>query len=272
MCTESGRSTLRNINPELINNGEKPRCGPIEREKPQPTVKRVIAGGSTLATLINDRMAGGKGTTLRRCPSLRAIHGRRPCRYPIFHTLMAGESRELCAERHNSHHTLEVLRGLEASHPGVFTLLSPGLPLPATSSGSDMNCGTPGSGDVQGCTRGGVLGGGMVGRVYTHHVHPWHIGRCIPTMYTPGIASLVHPGIASLLHPGYVHPMHTRGMYTLCTPWVYTLWYTDMHRGTPCGTPTCTEVHLRRDLCADTSCSLMVRRSLCADTSCSPHG
>jgi len=66
----------------------------------------------------------GINTTLRRCPSLRAIHGVLPCRYPIVTPLTTGRVEQLCADLPTNLNTFRTRRYTRGSHPWGFTKLS----------------------------------------------------------------------------------------------------------------------------------------------------
>ena len=75
---------------------------------------------------MNDRMAGGMMTTLRNIAQPKGYTRRRPFVYPIFLVYSPREAEGLRAELSLISHTLEDLRVLRGSHPGIISVLSPG--------------------------------------------------------------------------------------------------------------------------------------------------
>ena len=66
---------------------------------------------------IKDRMSGRWDHCAPRCLT-NGIYRGLPCRHPILHPVLPGESRALCAEFPLVSHTLEEGRALFSPHPG----------------------------------------------------------------------------------------------------------------------------------------------------------
>ena len=124
---------------------------------------------------------------MRRRLSHRGFYGRLPDRYPIFRTVIPGETEQLCAERPTNVNTLGGREALCAS----YSLIIPGFEPRALSRAHRTHCThrTPVlsyQGVYTGCTQGGT------------------VGRHIPGMYPPWYSREAYTGVCT----------------TLGTPWV----------------------------------------------------
>jgi len=148
--------------------------------------------------------------------------GERPCRYPIFHTFNTGESRDVCAEVPNSHHTL----GRTGSTMRLRT---------QTILRTEPRASSLGDGCTSMLTVVPVVNMGCTGCTQGVHRVVYTRVASLPTYhggYIHRVASLptYHPGtvgrhIGRDTHPGTVG-RHIDGYTPPGTPWVYTTCYT----------------------------------------------
>ena len=128
--------------------------------------------------------------------------------YPIFHPIIPGRSRGLCAEFSLFLHTLGERRVLRASYPGSSPITEPRALLPDTEYNECSTWYTVGMRGTPWYTQGGIVG--YIYRVYTSLLPGWCIqGGILPTtrvVYT-GHLPTTRVGIyrVSSLLPGCIY-------------------------------------------------------------------
>jgi len=122
-------SSLRRV----VNNPQIPPYRAQGRHIHHPTVKRVIDGRWERCTFINDRMAGGMEPSLRNMPHPKGMQGRDPSSIQSFTSLVWKERSNHARSLPTNLNRINNFNPQGGLHPGVSSLLSPGLCHPATS-------------------------------------------------------------------------------------------------------------------------------------------
>ena len=188
-----------------------------------------VTDRTRLVVTFSPRSDGRKGRdTLRTGAYHRGFKGGLPFVYPIVVNFMHGSRSNSAQSLPSTLTGLLTLTLTSLSHPGIISLLSPGLPLCATLLWVTVYPGVHRGQGARWCTQG------YTGKeAYTGCIPP-RVGR---EAYTPGYTPpCVHPSWYTLCTPPYVHPswytlcvhhsMYTLLVYPCYPPYVHSSWYT----------------------------------------------